>query len=200
MPAYFQWGAKPANPVQGTALCDICEPTMATALAINLIYDTERDARTTYNAFAQALFDRTAPFIWAGLWNNFQCTNQNCQNKDPCGAAPTWIEIGANPIQNAAGNIVWQLYVEIAREIQCVAEGGGEDCPPEWPEIPEQPQPSPPQPSPAPTGPEPQRFPDDGSGIRLYGNVTVWTGETIDISDLRLTPEKKGGSKSKYKK
>ena len=144
IPVYFSWGQRPANPVNQTNLCDVCVPTMGVVEFGNLIYDSERDARVTFNAFGQIIFNGGGATVWALLWQGFTCTNQRCKNKDPCGAAPTWVEVGSQQFVNPAGNIQWQMYFELAREIQCITEGDGEDCPPELPPItPPEPQPPP---------------------------------------------------------
>jgi hypothetical protein len=136
MPVYFTQGVRPQNPVNQTAICQKCTPTMATAELRHLNFDSERDAHTTWNAFGQQLLNQFVPPVWTALWNNFKCTNPQCAHKDACGAKPTFVEAGSDAQPAGPGQPwVWILYITIAREIQCLPDAGRE-LTPEVPQIP----------------------------------------------------------------
>lgn len=117
----------------------------------NILWDTARDAAQFY---VLAWRNPTIQTLWTAIWNAFNCPppGKNCNIKQACGNNPTFLEGGAVPVVDPAdGNIRWQLYMIVGREIQCVNDGNGCDVPIEIPEIPI-PEPLPqPSPSPNPT-------------------------------------------------
>lgn len=141
MPIYFQAGVRPANPRNNTNVCNECTPTEGKARLGNLVFDTERDARTTWNAFGAAVFPPVAQQLWTLLWQNFNCTNDDCKNKKACGDNPTYIECGSEEITATLpdGIVIrdWVIYILIAREIQCVPskEAPDGDVEPQFPPI-----------------------------------------------------------------
>ena len=140
---YFRQGNKPNNPANQTNVCDHCQPTMVERTYPNLTYDTEKDARTTFKAFGKAWLAEVGKSAWDDLWKAFKCTNQQCTKKKACGNKPTYVEAGVDVVQPApGGNLVFQYYLVLAREIQCVkADGAAEND-----EAPEIPDPFPPKP------------------------------------------------------
>ena len=119
MAAFFRAGRRPANPVNQTNACDDCEPTMAT-ISGDVAFDTERDAGVAWRLFRGHIMSTWGRKAWDELWTNFQCTNQQCNTKKPCGNRPLFVEVGAELFRAPQQPARWKLYLTLAREIQCV--------------------------------------------------------------------------------
>ena len=126
--------------------CNQCQFSAGSSLN-GIFWDTARDALQFYRMWRNP----TMTQIWKNIWNAFTCPppGKNCNVKQACGPRPVFIEGGANAVRDPAdGNIRWQLYMIIGREIQCVKEGNGEDVSIDIPDPPRQEPPQPPSPGP----------------------------------------------------
>jgi hypothetical protein len=120
MAIFWRAGRKPANPVNQTNACDDCEPTLATMSSNLGTFDTERDAAVAWRLFRGHIVATWGRKAWDELWTNFQCTNQQCNTKKPCGNRPLYVEVGADVFRAPRQPARFKLYLTLAREIQCV--------------------------------------------------------------------------------
>lgn len=182
MPVYFEWGTRPAATAGTTTSCNECVATMAALVHPQLSYDTERDARTTFDNLGQVILFALGLDIWVRLWNSFSCRNTDCQVKVPCGTGPTWVQLGTIPVQ-VGQNIIWRFYIEVAREIKCVGDGESRDITrPEFPQLPPPPRSEPPYPLPEedrpvspsqPSQTEPMEFKFPGTDVVFVGDFEI---------------------------
>lgn len=144
MPIYYQWGTPMPNPVNATNQCNTCVATEGTTDVQGLLYDTEPDAKLTWDVYKEEIYRKTivpeVNNLWLQLWNQFQCLNAKCLCKFSCGktAQDAYVEYGSKAVA-VGGQNKWQIYVKLQRTIECCPHLEGEtpptdDNPPDIPE------------------------------------------------------------------
>lgn len=160
-PLSFEWGIRPKKFAYKTDKCKVWVTTLAGINIPGLKYRTPHSAEVTLKALWPLLLKAYGSFLWRKLWEDFKCPPKKCPNKEARKATPIWVKVSWTKVKNRAGKDRFQIYVELAREIQCLPEGDGKDKSVKLPrKLTQKPPPKP--------KPPPKRTPDSPEWPRVY--------------------------------